>query len=186
MTYLKWFFYTLVKGMLLLSLPLAMLVVPLFTRAQGPDKRIYTWGGWYGTYDNPPQGDRGYVTKRSLFPNVITGWKGYINRALWMWRNKLYGYNAFASVPFSADVKVEFTGNPDISDKYKIAGSYKAYAFKGKRLIGFEYYAVLPWSKKRNLRFRLGWKILTRKFEQYGFAQLVTTFNPLDGYGDNK
>lgn len=185
MIYFKFILFTLLKLGLLLTLPFAMLVIPLFTRAEGHDKPLYTWGGWYGTYDNPPQGDQGYVTKRCMFPLLTTGWKGYVNRALWMWRNKLYGYNAFASIPFGDDVKVEFTGNPNISDKYKVAGSYTAYAFKGKKLIGFEYYAVLPWSESRNFRIRLGWKILTRKFEQYGFAQLVTTANPFDGYGDN-
>lgn len=29
---------------------------------------------------------------------------------------------------------------------------------------------------------RLG---LTDKFQRYGFAQLVNTFNPFDGYGDD-
>lgn len=185
MIYLKFVLFAIIKAVLFLTLPFAMVIVPLFTRAQSHDKPIYTWGGWWGTYDNPPQGDEGYVSKRCMFPNVLTGIRGYINRALWMWRNKLYGYNAFASVKYGADVSVEHTGNPDISDKYKVPGHYIARAFKGKKLIGFEFYAVWPWSKRRNLRIRLGWKILTRKFEQYGFAQLVTTANPLDGYGND-
>lgn len=185
MIYVKWAIFAFVKLLLLLTLPFACLIIPMFTRAEGHDKKIYKWGSIWGTYDNPPEGDEGYIKKRSYFPNITTGFKGYLNRAGWMWRNKLYGYNKIVSVPFSDDVKVEFVGNPNISDKYKIAGTYSAYAYKGKKLIGWEFYAVLPWSKTRNLRIRMGWKILTRKFEEYGFAQLVTTINPLDGYGDN-
>ena len=56
MIYFKFILFTLLKLGLLLTLPFAMLVIPLFTRAEGHDKPLYTWGGWYGTYDNPPQG----------------------------------------------------------------------------------------------------------------------------------
>jgi hypothetical protein len=185
MIYLKWVLLSIVKFALLLTLPFAMWIIPIFTRAEGHNKNIYSWGGWYGTYDNGPEGDEGYVTKRSLFPNEVTGFKGYINRALWMWRNKLYGYNVLAGVKFHEDTKISFVGNPDISDKHKIKGWYYAEVHLNGKLVGFEFYCVLPWSKRRNLRARLGWKILTRKFEQYGFAQLVTTANPFDGYGDD-
>lgn len=48
---------------------------------------------------------------------------------------------------------------------------------------GFEFYCILPWSETRDLRCRIGWKMMTPKFKEYGFAQLVTTCNPFDGYG---
>lgn len=40
---------------------LAAFVVPIFTRAM-PHKlpEGYRWGGWFGTYDNPTQGDDVY------------------------------------------------------------------------------------------------------------------------------
>lgn len=131
MIYLKWLALTVGKFLLLPTVPFAAVIVPLFTREMDAQLgELYTWGGWWGTHDNPPQGDRGWVTKRCPFPNVTTGLKGYINRVGWLWRNKLYGYNALASVKWSDSIRIEYTGNPDISDKYKVPGRYIAYAFE--------------------------------------------------------
>ena len=51
------------------------------------------------------------------------------------------------------------------------------------QVVGFEFYGVFPYCKTRDVRIRLDWKILTDKFQRQGFAQLVNTFNPFDGYG---
>lgn len=54
-----------------------------------------------------------------------------------------------------------------------------------RRPYAFEYYKIWPYSKKRCVRIRFGWKIQGRKFTQLGdFAPLVFTINPFDGYGD--
>lgn len=178
------------KVVLLIPLPLLMWVIPIFTRAEGHNKDFYSWGGWYGTYDNPPEGDESYISKRALYPNVTTGFKGYVNRALWMWRNKLYGYNAFASVKYKSNLTVKKVGKSYISDKDRVPGWYFVQLFDGKNLVGFEFYGVFPWKYnitkvERDVRIRMGWKIDTDKFQRYGFAQLVGTLNPFDGYGDD-
>ena len=69
----------------------AAFIVSAFTREQPHGSPSYTWGWLWGTYDNPPQGDEGFVRKRAVFPEVTTGVKGYINRVMWMLRNPLYG-----------------------------------------------------------------------------------------------
>ena len=175
--------YTLLSSLKLLLLPtvpLAAIVISLFTRPNQTN-----WGWIYGTYDNPPQGDRGYVTKRSPFPNKITGIKGYVNRVMWMIRNPLYGYNKAVGVKWDGG-KVVIKGNPNISDKYKISGwMFAKYYDKNNKLKAFEFYCVLPYTKNRNLRARLGYKIKSEKFKQQGFAQLVFTINPFDTYGNN-
>ena len=66
------------------------------------------------------------------------------------------------------------------------------------KVVGFEFYGIFPWMpedktfsvfrwtfkiKAKDLRVRLGWKILTDKYQIGGFAPLVNTFNPVDGYG---
>lgn len=80
--------------------------------------------------------------------------------------------------------EVKIKGNPNISDKYKIPGwMWATYTGKSK---AFEFYAVLPYNKTRNLRIRLGFKIKSDKFPKMGFAPLVFTINPFDGYGDSK
>jgi hypothetical protein len=185
MIYMKWVVLAAIKLLLLVSLLAAPQIIALFTRAQYQGYRPYSWGGWWGTWDNPPQGDEGFVQKHAFFINELYGWRGYLNRVQWMWRNKLYGYNKWAAIQYSPTDKLEYIGSPDISDKYKLPGWYFVTLRRSNKLIGFEFYCVLPWSKARDLRARLGWKLLTRKFEQYGFAQLVTTANPFDGYGND-
>lgn len=185
MIYFKWFLFAVLDILLLPTVVVAAPLVSLFTKEQPYGKAPYTWGWIWGTYDNPPQGDSGYVTKRSLFPNETSGIKGYINRTLWMIRNPLYGLAKQLSIEYDPSYIQVVTGNPSISDKYKIPGKYFVKLYSGKELIGFEFYGVFPWSSTRNLRVRLGWKISTDKFERNGFAQMVNTFNPFDGYGDD-
>lgn len=163
----------------------AAIIVPLFTREQEYGKPEYTWGWLWGTYDNPPQGDQGYVAKRALFLGATTGIKGYVNRVMWMLRNPLYGLSKRMALKWSDTAVLTVTGNPDISDKYKIPGSMFATLKEGDKLIGFEYYLVKPWSETKDLRVRLGWKMTTEKFKDKGFAQFVGTCNPFDGYGND-
>lgn len=171
-------------------LPTVFIVAPilgLFTKA-APHKKPggYKWGSIYGTYDNPPQGDEGYVNKRSPFPGVTRGFKGYINRVMWTIRNPLYNWKRKFLVTFVEGTVVTVKGNPDISDKYKIPGKMTATAYVDSRLTAFEFYGIFPYSKKRNVRIRIGWKIKGRKFTKDGdTAALVFTFNPFDGYGNN-
>lgn len=171
-------------------LPTVLVVSPvlaLFTRSQYREDRQYSWGGLYGTYDNPPQGDQGYVTKRAPFPNVTTGVRGWFNRTVWTIRNPLYNYKRKVSVTYRECTVVTIKGNKDISDKYRIPGWMfaRAYCSQG-RLIAFEWYSVTPWSRKRGLRVRIGWKIKGRKFDRPNdFAPLVFTINPFDGYGND-
>ena len=169
-----------------LSYPAAV-IIPLFTRPM-PHKlpQGYSWGGWFGTYDNPPQGDEGFIAKRCPFPNVLTGWKGYINRVVWMKRNKLYGLKRKLSYEYTTRTVVSLKGNPDISDKYKIPGYLHVSAREKGKLKAFEFYGVFPYTSSRCVRVRLGWKIKGRKFTKPGdLAPLVFTINPVDGYGND-
>lgn len=185
MIYLKWLALTLLDLLLLLTVPVAAPIIAAFTREQPYGLAPYSWGSIWGTYDNPPQGDEGYVRQRAPFPSVTNGWRGYVNRVMWMIRNPLYGYARKAAVDYSPTLTITHKGDESISDKYKRPGWYFARAVDlSGRVVAFEFYCVLPWGFGRCLRSRLGWKIMTDKFERFGFAQLVNTFNPLDGYGD--
>lgn len=186
MVYLKWFVYYLGYILLLPTVLFVPPVIALFTKAgEYRDDGSYTWGGWWGTFDNPPQGDEGFVSKRALFPEEVEGFKGYINRVQWMWRNKLYGYSKIIGLEWKEDYVISYIGNPDISDKEKIPGWYFAKVKNSNQsLKGFEFYGVFPYSETRDVRIRLGWKVMTDKYERFGFAKHVGTFNPFDGYGD--
>lgn len=159
-------------------------IVSIFTRPMEHKLDKYTWGSIWGTFDNPPQGDEGYVAKRAPFPNVTKGFKGYINRAIWITRNALYNYKLKFLVRYKDCTNLKYKGNPNISDKYKVPGWLFVRAYCGKKLTAWEWYSIAPYSKKRNIRIRLGWKIKGDGFDETGeYAQLVFTINPFDGYG---
>ena len=186
MIYLRWLVLSLTDWLLLLTVPVAAPIIAAIYRAQPYGLATYSWGWIWGTYDNPPQGDEGFVRERAPFPSYTTGWRGYLNRCMWMIRNPLYGYARKAAVDYSPSLIVTCKGREDISDKYKRPGWYFARAVDlAGRTVAFELYCVLPWGFGRCLRARLGWKIMTDKFGRYGFAQLVNTCNPFDGYGDD-
>lgn len=186
MIFLKWLLLCLIDWLMHITLLVAPPTIALFTREMPYDQRPYTWGWLWGTWDNPPQGDQGFVRSHATFPEITTGWKGYVNRVQWMWRNKLYGLAKLMAISYSPTLRLSYVGDPNISDKYKRPGYYFAKLHDGKRLVAFEFYCVLPWSARRNFRCRLGWKFMTDKFSRYGFAQFVNTANPFDGYGKSE
>ena len=184
MIYLKWFVLCLLDWVLLLTVPIAAPIIAAFTQAQPFGQQPYSWGWLWGTYDNPPQGDEGYVRSRAPFPKHLHGWKGYVNRVWWMIRNPLYGFARLSAIDYSAEQVQHVMGKDGISDKEGIPGWYFVRVYSPHKLVGFEFYGVFPYSKTRDLRVRLGWKLLPSKFQRNGFAQLVNTVNPFDGYGD--
>lgn len=186
MIYLKWLVFALVDWLMLVTVPFAAAIVSSFTRVMPYDLPAYRWGWLWGTYDNPPQGDEGFVARRAPFPGHIVGWRGYLNRVAWMCRNPLYGLARRLALPYSDGIQVNCHGDSNISDKYRRPGWYFATArLASGRIVGFEFYCVKPWSDNRDLRIRIGWKLMTEKFQRLGFAPLVNSFNPFDGYGNN-
>lgn len=186
MIYARWLALSLIDWALLLTIPLAAPVVAAIYREMPYGLAPYSWGWIWGTYDNPPQGDQGFVRERAPFTGYTTGLRGYLNRCMWMIRNPLYGYARKAAVDYSPTLIVTHKGDESISDKYKRPGWYFARAYNlADQVVAFEFYCVMPWAFGRCFRARLGWKIMTDKFGRYGFAQLVNTCNPFDGYGED-
>lgn len=178
----RWIGYVLLYLTMLLLSSIAAFIVPLFTRYMPPDLPSYTWGGWFGTYDNPPQGDRKWLKDHP----ELTGWRGYLNRVGWIRRNRLYGLKRWLAVDYTECTTRKFRGNPAISDKYKVPGwLFVTARCHNKKLRAFEWYSVTPCTKNRCLRMRLGWKIKGDKFNEVGeFGALVFTINPFDTYGN--
>lgn len=168
-------------------LPTVYVVAPilsLFTKPDFEDKEQYRWGRIYGTHDNPPQGDRAWVSKHCPYPEVFDGWRGWVNRTLWLYRNKLYNLKLQLSLTYSPYTVKEYVGDPNISDKYKVPGWLYVKVTEQGKTVGWEWYSVTPYSSGRCVRIRMGWKIKSDKFSSPGDkAQLVFTFNPFDGYG---
>jgi hypothetical protein len=183
--YIKWAAFSLMDWLLLPVWFLGAPVVSLFTRAQPDlDENTKPWGWLFGTYDNPPQGDAKHQ-REGLFPGAVNGWKGYVMRVLWLWRNPGYNFQRLLCIHYSPLYSLDYIGNSQISDKYKTPGYYFAKLCDNEKLIGFEFYCVYPWAFGKCVRVRFGWKLMTDKFERYQFAPLVNTANPLKSYGDD-
>jgi hypothetical protein len=183
MIYLKWIAYTLAD---LLLAPLWIVgapVVSLFTRPM-PDTNDHSWGGWFGTYDNPPQGDSRWL-REGWFPYEVKGFKGYLNRIGWLWRNPGYNFQKRVGLEYKERYSITFDGNENITDKYKIPGYYLAKVVDNNKLVGFEFYIVRPYKTwpDKCFRARLGFKIMTDKFKRLSFAPLVNTVHVWKSYG---
>lgn len=185
--YIKYGLLVILDTVSLLSSFIAVPILSIFTKAQPDlDEEGEAWGWLYGTWDNPPQGDEKWQ-RECYFPHITTGFKGYINRVGWLFRNPCYGFQKKAGIPYDKMNVISCEGNENISDKYEIAGKYFATVkdTNGK-VLAFEYYIIKPWTIlpwKKCQRYRLGWKIMTDKYERYGFATLVDTINPMKSFG---
>lgn len=181
---LKWIGYHCLDRLMIPLYIIAPWFVAIFTRPE-PDTDNHNWGGWFGTYDNPPQGDERWQ-REGWFPGITTGFKGYLNRVGWMYRNPGYNLAKKLSINYEKGDVVAVKGNPDISDKYEIPGWYFARCYnKDGVLKGFELYVVYPIKDNKCIRVRDGWKFVTEKYEKFGFAPLVNSNHPFKSYGDD-
>jgi hypothetical protein len=169
--------YAILATLDLLLLPVWFVAAPvysLFTASGWP-----SWGVWFQTYDNPPEGDARHIR---------TYGTGYYQRVLWLWRNPGYGFAKMCSIGYGNGLVIKIVSasgwRDEISDKYGKAGHYLATCRNiDGDLIAFELYIVKPSLFGKCLRVRIGWKILTDKFASMGFAPLVNTINPIKSYG---
>ena len=177
MIYLRWLSMSCLSLSVTVASFLIAPVLSLFTGNGWPD-----WGGWFWTYDNPPEGDGGYIATRAPFIPASTPFQKYVNRVFWLWRNPAYGLDKKLGIQYLQSMAVHIWGNPDVSDKEGVSGWYLAKCFNNGELVAFEFYAVIPYGKMC-LNMRLGWKITARKFKELGFAAIVNTFSPTKQFG---
>jgi len=177
---LRWLVFAVIDWILLPVWWVSAPFLSLFTSKGWPK-----WGSWFWTYDNPPQGDSGWISKRSFFPNTNDKLELYCNRVGWLWRNPGYGFQKAVSIPWQEGHLVTVVGNDRISHKYQREGKYFARCTdKEGRLVAFEFYWIKKYSETRCIRFRIGYKLVTDKFAgKLRFAPLVNTINPWDGWG---
>jgi len=192
MLYIKYALFMVADILLMPYFLIGPIFLSMFTRAgsyHNDEDVIYTWGGWLGTWDNPPQGDLGYNENRAFFKGgYTTGWKGYLNRIGWLWRNPGYNFQRAIGQPLPEGDSWSLTwvGNPDISDKRMKTGYYFAKLRVNGKVEAFEFYLVKPYGPfGKCLRVRLGWKMMTDKFPRYKFATFVDTVSPFKHYGDS-
>jgi hypothetical protein len=229
MIYIEWALKTLLDLFMVLAAFLLAPFISIFTEAQEDlDETTPYWGGLFGTYDNPPQGDAKHQ-REGIFPGATEGWKGYVMRVTWLWRNPAYNFQKKVGIekPQEGSYHFSHTGKSwkdprglavhdylNISDKYAKPGWYYSELYEQSEVKAFEFYAIIPtirgftWSfclptmyfdgltpsfryrmctikvPNKCIRVRLGYKLMTDKFQRYGFAPLVDTVTLWKVYGE--
>lgn len=134
---------------------IAMLLAPVLPTFASKDGWLPAWLSVFQTPDNPLDGDSGFINEHAPFKGVQVGWKQYINRIFWLWRNPAYGADIswFGARLKKGDV-VFYDGNLNTSDQGQpgyflgMCGNY------------WDLYYVLKYGNSGYcLRFRAGWKL---------------------------
>lgn len=178
----------------LISIPVGIVariltpILPLF--AIGKD-HLPKWLSWFDTTDNYINGDIGYVMLHAPFPGDQTGWRRYINRVVWLWRNSAYGFSwsvlgaTINETPtvVSGDIWVGDNAAESIGRKTGLSGTVKIKCGKY-----WEYYRVSQWGNSGKCsRIRMGWKLSgyiqdPKNYPLGSKAQFVFSARPFGGF----
>lgn len=144
---------------------LAWLLAPILPAfAIGKDHLPYELS-YFDTPDNPLDGDIGYVMLHAPFKGYgVTGWRRYINRVVWLWRNPGYGFSYSVLGHQVNSMPRVVSGAPLVSDSVNLTVG-RMHGLSGYVLVregqAFEFYLVYRWWRSsRCFRLRLGWKLL--------------------------
>ena len=135
---------------------IVMLFAPVIVLFSDADGKLPSWLVWAGTLDNPLDGDSGFQSEHAPFLGAQTGWRRYINRVFWLWRNPAYGFDirvcGATLVPGDA---VGYWGTLNTSDQGTPG------CFIGWCDGYWDFYLVWRYSTNYCFRFRAGWKLQT-------------------------
>jgi hypothetical protein len=139
----------------------------------------------FQTPDNSLDGDKGWKNEHRLFKGshkVDTGWRRWINRFLWLWRNPAHGFKR-EYLGFSPEPGYTYTyrGNQHTGNRPLSNGVVYRKATNPDGKVGFQFYLVWAWSKKYCLRINIGWK-LWQSPAVGEYAQHVFSVNPFMGW----
>lgn len=180
MLYLKWLCFALSeKAMDLLNYFTAPIVV-LFADENG---WLPEWLSWWQTPDNSLDGDEPWRSGRRPFAKN-TGWRRYVNRIAWLYRNSMYGYaNSVVGVEKSPGCILR--KNFDWPDSGKPSGyddaggpALRWTLYKGGRKSAFQVFWVKRWGRRRCIRVNIGWKLWDWDNPIWSSCNCVLSINP--------
>lgn len=138
----------------------------------------------FQTPDNSLDGDRGWRTKHRLFrssPQVDEGWRRWVNRWLWLWRNPAHGFKReYLGFRPAAGYAYSFSGDQATGNRPLHEGWVFRKAVNLDEKTAFQFYLVHAWSETRCLRINLGWKLWANP-KVGADAQHVCSINPFMG-----
>ncbi len=171
MMFLRWAGFAVLD---LLVLALAFILAPVLPLFALGRSALPAWLAWFQTPDNPIDGDANFQTNVAPFPGAVTGWRQYVNRVLWLYRNPSYGFDrtvvSFLAAPAAVVRKfgpLPITGKPQ-------TGWYFAIAANPDGTRAFQFYAVKLWGTGSASRCSFGWKL----WMVPGVCQFAMTITP--------
>lgn len=163
MIYLKWLLLAVANVAMLL---LAYLLAPLLPSFSQSD-RLPRWLAWFDTPDNTLDGDAPFQALHAPFPGIQTGWRRYVNRVFWLWRNPSYGFD-LGVLGVTVISEISKVG-PSTVGGALVQGWYFAQTSNA-----FQLYAVWRWGNHAS-RINFGWKLWSAP----GVCQFALTVNPV-------
>lgn len=173
----------------LIVFAVAWLLAPILPAFAIGRDHLPRWLAYFDTPDNALDGDLGYVMLHAPFKGYgATGWRQYINRVVWLWRNPAYGFSYSVLGAQINSQPLVVSGDPYVSDSSNLTIG-RMRGFSGHVLLrsgtAFEFYLVRQYGQSGHcFRLRLGWKMLGFLNEPIawplgGKAQFVFGIKPL-------
>lgn len=137
-----------------------------------------SWDKWLLTPDNAVIGDRQYIREGAPFTGLgHRGWRAWINRTFWLYRNPLVGFAVnVLGYKKSDEDRMIAVGNPRVGDKRKVEGLFSQYVYRNGKLYAFQHYYVKKLTETKCFRVRIGWKLSSWPYPKMSnrFAFVVT------------
>lgn len=183
---LRWLFLLIADVAMFL---IAWLLAPILPHFATDNGHLPCWLAYFDTPDNALDGDLGYVMLHAPFKGYgATGWRQYINRVVWLWRNPAYGFSYTMLGTRIDSLPRVVSGDPYVSDSSNLTIG-RMRGFSGHVLLrsgtAFEFYLVRQYGQSGHcFRLRLGWKMLgflneSASWPLGGKAQFVFGIKPL-------
>ncbi len=168
--FMRWFGFAVLNILMFVLAMVLAPVLPLF--AIGRDV-LPAWLSWFQTPDNGLDGDANFKANVAPFRGDQVGWRRYVNRIRWLWRNPAYGFDisvlGFALAP---ETKVQTVGTREFSGALK-SGWFFAMAINADGSMAWQFYAVKVWGARAS-RVDFGWKL----WGDPGVCQYALSVNP--------
>lgn len=168
--FVRWIALAIVNLFVVVLAYLLAPILPAFAIGRATLPRFLSW---FQTPDNPLDGDANFKANVAPFPGEQSGWRQYVNRIFWLWRNPSYGFDlavlGFTASKLAAVVKVgplPLAGAPQ-------TGWYFATATNPDGSRAWQFYAVKVWGRCAS-RVNFGWKLWSAP----GLCQFAMTINP--------
>lgn len=156
--YLRWIGFALLDVAVLIVAYLLAPLLPLFAIGK---PTLPAFLSWFQTPDNPLDGDANFMANVAPFKGVgVTGWRQYVNRVFWLWRNPSYGFDlTVVSFQATKGALVTSTGTLHVSGGPTKTGWFHANLINPDGSWAWQFYFVWCYSNTRAFRLDLGWKL---------------------------